>query len=117
MTSFFQFFVHLVNSRDSIHAKILDVYSFIFIFMNLKLLIIIFQEITYLFIVKFEHRNFDQELDVRSSFINETVPVIAFMTWEKVRGMIPSWFYYVLLPSIVWVFPVPVWPYAKIVPL
>ena len=31
--------------------------------------------------------------------------------------MIPLCAYSVLLPSIVWVFPVPVWPYAKIVPL
>ena len=80
MTSFLQFFVHLVNSGDSIHAKILNIYSFVFVFMNLKFLIVIFKEIAYLFIVEFEHRNFYQELDVRSSFINETVPVIAFIT-------------------------------------
>ena len=42
---------------------------------------------------------------------------MALMTWEKVRGMMPSCPASVLLPSIVCVLPVPVCPYAKIVPL
>ena len=69
MTSFFEFFVHFINSRDSIHSEVLDIDSFVFIFVDLQFLIIIFKEIANLFIVELKHGDFDQEFDVRSTSI------------------------------------------------
>jgi len=59
MTAFLEFLVHLVNSGDGIHAKTFNIDAFVFILVDLQFLVIVFEQVIDLFVVEFEHGNFN----------------------------------------------------------